>query len=288
MGWANWLSLILLGLLALYTIQDWRHDGEWSYALWKRYSRYSGGDGQWLEVQGTRLYYEVHGQGEPLLLLHGGLGFIETWQKQIPALARHYQIIALDNRNHGRSTDDGQHLSYAQMAQDALALLDALKIKKVHVLGWSDGGSIALEMALQAPERVHSLLLVATRFHYQGVQTDRQLSAEQVMAETAGLQAFYQQHAPQGQRWSDLVQRSVRLWASQPELTPEQLSHIQLPSLLLYGTKERYVEPQHAQQLADVLAAKLIWFPEAGHTLPQERAAAFNYQVLQFLDKKTF
>ncbi len=108
-------------------------------------------------VNGVRLWYALYGHGAPVILVHGGLGNSNYWGLQIPALVAHYQVIALDSRGHGRSTWDGKSISYHQMAEDVIGLMDALHLSKVAVVGWSDGAIIGLDLAIHHPDRLTRL-----------------------------------------------------------------------------------------------------------------------------------
>jgi len=116
-------------------------------------------EGEVLQINGISLYYEVYGQGEPLLLLHGGGGSAENFNLMLPELAEHFQVITPDSPAQGRSTDTDQPLSHRQMVDDMIGLLDSLGIDSAYVGGWSDQASIAIHMAIYHPERVRALLL---------------------------------------------------------------------------------------------------------------------------------
>src|SRR5512137_1463851 len=103
--------------------------------------------GKYVSVNDIKVYYEVYGEGEPLLLLHGNGGSIENFTYQIPELSRHFKVIAVDSRAQGRTSDSDQEISYALMASDMSELIDKLNLGKVNVVGWSDGGNIGLELA---------------------------------------------------------------------------------------------------------------------------------------------
>ena len=102
------------------------------------------------------MYYEIHGQGEPLVLLHGFSGSGSMWSPQIPELAKHYQLVIPDLRGHGRSTNPSGKFTHRQSAQDVFALLDMLKIQKFRAMGISTGGMTLLHMATSQPERIGS------------------------------------------------------------------------------------------------------------------------------------
>src|SRR5580698_5813744 len=119
-------------------------------------------------INGIRMYYAVYGAGPPVLLIHGGLGHADIWGFQVPALAKDHKVIVADSRGHGRSTRSQQPFSYAQMADDYLALLDFLKINKVALVGWSDGGIIGLDIAIRHPERLSRLFAFAANIWPEG------------------------------------------------------------------------------------------------------------------------
>ncbi len=117
---------------------------------------------QRVKVDDIEIYFRVFGQGEPVLLLHGGVMSWESWAVQIPRLYRRYQVIAMDLRGHGRTTLGDAPLDYRRLAKDAVSLLDNLGRGPAHVVGWSDGGCAGLAIALERPDMVRSLILIGT------------------------------------------------------------------------------------------------------------------------------
>ena len=107
-------------------------------------------------VNGIKIWYAVFGKGKPVILLHGGLGNSNYWGNQVPELAKHYQVIVMDSRGHGRSTRNDQPYGYDLMASDVIGLLDYLKIEKVALVGWSDGAILGLDIALHHPSGCRS------------------------------------------------------------------------------------------------------------------------------------
>lgn len=114
--------------------------------------------GHYASVNGINLYYETYGTGEPLILLHGNGGSINSFNKQIPFFEKYYQVIAIDSRLQGKSGGSPDNISYDLMASDFCALLDYLHIGSANVLGWSDGGIDGIVMALNCPEKVKNWL----------------------------------------------------------------------------------------------------------------------------------
>ena len=114
--------------------------------------------GKYAIVNGIKIYYEEYGKGEPLLLLHGNSCSISLFEKQIPELAKHFHVIAVDTRGQGKSGEDGKRYTYDLFADDMNALLDHMKLDSVNILGWSDGGNTGLIMAMKYPSKVKRLV----------------------------------------------------------------------------------------------------------------------------------
>ena len=112
-------------------------------------------------VNGIRLWYAVFGHGDPVVMVHGGLGNSDYWGLQVPVLAQRFQVIVLDSRGHGRSTRTDAPIGYDAMASDVLALMDTLHIQKAALVGWSDGAIIGLDIAIHHPERLTRLFAFA-------------------------------------------------------------------------------------------------------------------------------
>src|SRR5262245_19505159 len=104
---------------------------------------------QYIAANGINIHYQEFGAGEPLILLHGGTANIEAWLGQIPTLEQHFRVIALDSRGHGKTINTSDELTYAQMADDVAAFIAALKLNKPLIMGYSDGGQIALELGMR-------------------------------------------------------------------------------------------------------------------------------------------
>src|SRR4051812_18321945 len=128
--------------------------------------------GDYAEVNGIRLYYEIHGEGAPLILLHGGLGAIEMFGWNLPALAAGRQVIAGDLQGHGRTADIDRPLRIDLMADDIAALIRHLGLSQADVMGYSLGGGVALQVAIRHPELVGRLVVVSTPFSRQAYYPD--------------------------------------------------------------------------------------------------------------------
>src|ERR1035441_10550855 len=125
--------------------------------------------GKYANVNDIKVYYEIYGAGEPLLLLHGNGGSIQNFEYQIPELSKHFKVIAVDSRAQGKSTDSDQEITYALMASDMSALIDKLKLGSVYVVGWSDGGNVGLELAFAHPQQVKKLVTFGANYTHENL-----------------------------------------------------------------------------------------------------------------------
>src|SRR3977135_505271 len=152
------IQLINLTVLAQGDIEKTRKDFEELIKNPKGIPYGSNKDvGKYYPIRGFKMYCEVYGQGQPLLIIHGNGGSINNFVYQIPYFSKKYKVILADSRAQGNSADPGDSLSYEMMADDYAALLDAMKIDSAYVIGWSDGGINALLLAIRHPEKVKKL-----------------------------------------------------------------------------------------------------------------------------------
>ena len=240
--------------------------------------------GQTTTINGVELFYEVVGEGQPLVLLHSSVGHGGYWAQQVPAFAAHYQVIVLDTRGHGRSSFADMPYSYALLASDVIGLLDHLGIEQANVVGWSDGGTTTLELAIHHPERVRKAVIYAATYDLSGFLPDA-LSHPRVLAYIAQAARDYQQLSPVPEHWEALLSRLSEMWAREPAYTPEQLRAITTPILILDGEEEEAVNLEHTRQMAELIpTATLVLLPGTGHFAPFEQPARFTQIVLDFLD----
>jgi pimeloyl-ACP methyl ester carboxylesterase len=232
--------------------------------------------GRYVAVAGTRLYCEQYGQGPPLLLLHGNGQSIQAFSQQIGSLAQHFRVIAVDTRAQGKSQDATTGpLSYRLFAEDMRQLLDSLHLPQVAVLGWSDGGNTALELALRYPTYVSRLVVMGTNL----------FPTEQAL--DPALLTILRQQLPLLQAQAGLTWRTqarlVQLLLTEPQLTFADLAHIQAPVLVLAGEHDLVLDA-HTQAIAAHLphATRFI-FPGATHNAPWEIPTDFNQRVIKFL-----
>lgn len=235
--------------------------------------------GRYVHVTGARLYYETYGQGEPLLLLHGNGQSIAAFRHQIAPLARHFRVIAVDTRVQGKSHETvPQPLTYDLFAADVRQLLDSLHLRRVHVLGWSDGGNTALKLALAHPAYVNRLIVMGANLF----PTTAALDAD-------ALQLFRKQLQDLGARTdapADVQRRLLRLLLEQPQMRFAELNAIRTPTLVLAGQHDVVVDAHTRAIAAHIAGAQLTIFPDATHFAPQEIPVQFNARVEAFLQQQ--
>jgi len=243
-------------------------------------------DRQYVDVDGLRTYLEVHGKGEPLLLMHGGFCTVETFARQIPELADRYQVIVPERRGHGRTADVDGPITYEAMAHDTVGLIKALGISSAHLVGYSDGGNTALIMALERPDIVRKMVCIGANFHYNGMAP----IAVQVMEHATPDNFYpwlinkYKEVSPDGPDHLPIVfEKIMRMWREEPALTPKEIGRIQAPTLVLVGDRD-WVAMEHTVQMYESIPnAQLCVVPGATHGAPFEKAALVNQVILDFL-----
>lgn len=209
------------------------------------------------KVNGLDLYYEIHGAGEPLILLHGGLGAIEMFGEVLPLLSKGRRVIGVDLQAHGRTADIDRPLSFEAMADDVAALLKHLGIEKADVMGYSLGGGVALRTAVQHPGVVRKLVLVSTAFRRDGWYPEILAGMGQMgpgaaepMKQTPMYQ-LYAQIAPKPADWPVLITKVGELVRKEYDWSKE-VAAIQAPTLLVFGDADS-VRTAHAVQFFELL-----------------------------------
>jgi pimeloyl-ACP methyl ester carboxylesterase len=251
----------------------------WFY-FWKATSG-KAHSGRFAHVNGVGIYYETYGSGRPVLVMHGGAGFIEMMHHQIRALAANRFVVAPDSRAHGRSTDSDEPLSYALMANDMLKLLDELKIDEADVVGWSDGGIIGLDLAMNHPERVGRLVVIGTNYDVDGL-----LHIPTFDGKVPRTPGFYKRNAPDPSRWPVLYTKLITMQQTQPHYTENDLKRIKAPTLVMVGEFDA-IKRDHTDQLVQAISGGQEDVIQGGtHAVPLEKPQLVNSHLLRFLDRE--
>jgi pimeloyl-ACP methyl ester carboxylesterase len=237
-------------------------------------------------VNGIQMYYAVYGEGDgvPILMIHGGLGYADIWANQVKDLARDHRVIVADSRGHGRSTRDKQAFGYDLMASDYLALLDYLKIDKVDLVGWSDGGIIGLDIAMKHPEKLRKLFAHAANSRVDGVRADV-MESKTFLAYIERCGKIYQSVSPTPAEYDAFVQQISAMWASQPNWSDADLQRIATPTQIVLGDHDEAVDRKHTEYLAaQIPNAKLILLKDVSHFAMLQDPAGYTAAIRAFFD----
>jgi len=278
------LSLILILAFGYIGINR-TTDGFLKYYLWSMFSS-NHGKGQYVQIDDIVIYYEIHGKGQPLLLLHGGLAFIESYYKIIPELAANFQVIAPESRGHGRTTDSDKPLSYRLMADDMRTLLEYLGIDNTSIVGWSDGGIIGLDLSMNHPDLVGKLVVIGSNYNYDGPTAEAKeltRTATPLSDELSDMREFYESISPHPDHWPYLFEKVIHMWQTQPQYSLMQLGTIQSPTLVIVGESDD-IRIEHTQEMVKAIPkSKLLVVPEASHMVPLEKPDAISQEIINFL-----
>ena len=238
------------------------------------------GQGHYAAVHGLKMYYEIHGQGETLLLLHGGLASIPVWPEAIAYFSKNYQVIAPEQMGHGRTADmPSRPMDYHAMAEDTVELLRQLNIKAVYVLGWSDGGIVGFDLAINHPDLVKKLAVSGASYtpNVPATPPDAPDHIPQFIREP------YERLSPDGAaHWPVFLARLRTMWLTQPNIAPEKLAAITAPTLVMAGDHDFY-SPEYTATMWRFIPKAQLWIaPNSTHGLPKMRAALFNEMVGNF------
>jgi pimeloyl-ACP methyl ester carboxylesterase len=246
--------------------------------------------GAYTVVRGLSTYYRERGRGEVVLLLHGGSGNSENFGAQFPALGAHYRVIAPDRQGQGRTADVDRPLHYHDMAEDTVALMDRLHVARADLVGWSDGGNLALDLALHHPARVHRMVLSGANFRADGLLDDTIAAIRSSTPRTwpAFLRRDYERLSPDGPgHWPIVFAKLKAMFLGEPNLTIDDLHAITAPTLVIVGEHD-LIKPEHTRTLvASLGSAALCVIPREGHMVPMQNPRLWNRAVLEFLGAGT-
>jgi pimeloyl-ACP methyl ester carboxylesterase len=239
-------------------------------------------------VNGIQMYYAVYGNapGTPILLIHGGLGYADIWANQVIDLAKDHTVIVADSRGHGRSTRNAEAYGYDLMSSDYLALLDYLKVDKVDLVGWSDGGIIGLDIAIHHPERLNRLFAQAANTKVEGVKSD--VMDNKTFADyITRCGEIYKKVSPTPTEYDAFVEQISAMWASQPNWPDADLKSIKTPTAIVLGDHDEAIDLKHTEYIANTVpGAKLIILKDASHFAMLQDPAGYTKAVRDFFAAK--
>ena len=239
----------------------------------------SSGDVEgYVETRGFKMFYEMTGEGDPLLIIHGNGGSHKEFNNQIPFFKEHYKLILPDSRAQGESKDPGDSLSYEMMADDYNALLDSLHIDSCYVIGWSDGGINGLLLAMHHPDKVKKLAITGANLWPDSTAVNS-WAIHNISHIRDSISSI-----PQTDEIKH-VRKLFHLLLDEPNITTEQLSHISCPTLVMGGDHD-VILPQHTLLIAQSIPKSYCYiFPNSGHGTLIRYKDEFNNKVLEFLQK---
>ncbi|MCR4751566.1 MAG: alpha/beta hydrolase [Eubacterium sp.] len=219
-------------------------------------------------------YYIESGQGDPIILLHGNGENSTYFRGQMDDFARTFHIYAIDTRGHGKTPRGSKPFTIRQFAEDLLGFMDAHQLKKAHLLGFSDGGNIAMVFAMQHPDRVDRLILNGANLDPDGVKRSTQIPIEigyRIAKRFAGK--------------SEAAKRNTEmlgLMVNDPDIRPEELKAIRAKTLVIAGTRDM-IRESHTRLIADSIPHSRLVFIKGDHFIAAKNPEEFNRAVLAFL-----
>jgi pimeloyl-ACP methyl ester carboxylesterase len=237
-------------------------------------------------VNGLKMYYEVHGQGPPLVLLHGGTATVATsFGERIPTFAKTRKVIAPEQMGHGHTGDGDRPLSYQQMADDTAALLAQLGVERADVYGRSDGGVVALYLASRHPERVRKLIVEGAALD----NRDPLRVATWVESQTPATwpaDELWKKISPDGvAHWPIFLDKVLTMYKSWPGLSPAEILAIKAPAMIVIGDRDMVSLEQAGRMLKALPGSRLCVLPDTDHAKLHRRGAWLDPMIAAFLDQ---
>jgi len=251
------------------------------------------------QVNGLKIYYEVHGSGDPILLLHGAFSSINTaFSQLIPALSKTRQVIAVELQGHGRTNDIDRPISFEAMADDVAALLKFLKKDSVDIFGYSMGGGVAQQVAIRHPSLVRRLVLAATVYKYEGWTQETRAILPMLTAEMFAqtpIKAEYDKLAPDPKHWQEFINKMKKFVTTVYNFGADKIKALKSPTLIITGDGDG-VLPEHAVEMyrlrgggymidfGPIPAAQLAILPGSSHISVMMKTDWLVSMITPFLD----
>jgi pimeloyl-ACP methyl ester carboxylesterase len=241
----------------------------------------------YVEVDGHRVWHEVHGPdaGSPVVLLHGAFAGAESFAAQIPALVEAgFRVHVPERAGHGRTPDRDGPLTYARMAEETIAYLDAQLAPPSDLVGWSDGAVVAVLVAVRRPDLVRRLVVVGQYYHLDGRVPDSPIDAALAAPETIGwLREAYAARSPDGaEHFDEIYAKTMHMLGTEPQLDLTDLAAITAPTLVVQGDRDE-VTLAHSQAVVAALPRARLAVLPGTHLVPIELPEVFNPLVVSFL-----
>lgn len=251
------------------------------------------------QVNGIKMYYEVHGAGKPVVLVHGAFNTINTaFGQLIPALSKNHQVIALELQGHGRTQDIERPFSFESMADDVAALLKFLKLDSADIFGYSMGGGVAQQVAIRHPEIVRRLIITSSVYKYEGWSPETRAILPMLtpeMFEPTPIKQEYDKLAPDPKHWKEFINKMKKFVTTTYDFGAEKIKAIKSPTLIIIGDGDG-VLPEHAVEMyrlrggnymidfGPIHAAQLAILPGSSHISVMMQTDWIVSMMVPFLD----
>lgn len=256
--------------------------------------------GQFVQVNGLKMYYEEHGQGYPVILLHGGLGTGRSWSLHIPHFSQHFRVIVPDNRGLGKTDNPLQKLSYKLGSEDTIAFANKLNLTKPFICGWSDGGQIALEIGVNFPDFAKAIVVGGSvskisDFYVHGLKEicingpgDVNISVlqEKLPDLVKNLGTLHSSvYGPD--YWKKLLVQISHMWLNPSEFLGEKIRKINIPCLLVVGDRDDVIPfGENIEMYRKIANSELCILPNTNHTdIYHSKSELFSSIVIDFIKR---
>ena len=256
--------------------------------------------GNFVSVNGIKMYYEDHGEGPPIVLLHGGTGTASlNWEAYYPIFSQDFRVIAPDSRGHGRTNNPSGEWSYEVMADDIVEFIKELGLQKPYICGWSDGGQIGLDLAIRYPGLASAYIVggVVKKNSEEKLQPFREIGFvgpgeinfnqyENALPEW--VEILRAVHSHQGaEYWKELLTGISSLWMTPFNYT-DDLAKILDPTLIIIGDRDQFIPVEEAVLMYRLIPnAELVVLPNADHSLSRTRVKEFSETALEFIKRQS-
>lgn len=242
--------------------------------------------GEYADIGPVHTWYETHGRGQPLVLLHGDLATNATWAGQAGALAEHFRVIAPERRGQGHTPDVEGPVTYQAMADDTIGFIDKVIGEPVHLIGWSGGGVVGLLIAMARPHLVRKLVLIGTPAdtdgYVPGFMEFTRLPADSEVYQP--FRAAYEADSPDGPgHWPVVFAKQMHMWQTEPRIPLTGLAVIGARTLVMTGDDDLITLEHTIAMYRAIPDAELAVIPGATHIAPMEKPELVNRLLLDFL-----
>jgi pimeloyl-ACP methyl ester carboxylesterase len=252
-------------------------------------------------VNGVNMYYEVHGSGDPVVLLHGAFMTItNNWTGWIDELSKTRKVIAVEMQGHGRTADIPRDITYENLAGDVAALLDHLKIPRADLIGYSMGGAVAMQCAIRHPDKVRKVVVISSRFRHDGFVKEGLDAIAKLTADTfkgSPIEAEYKKLSPAPDQFENFVKRVVAMASKPFDFGADKLKATEAPMFFIHGDADgvrlahvaemfRLKDGEIHGDMKPRSASRLAILPDTTHVTLMQRIPIIVPMVNDFLDAK--